>query len=132
MYSRSGGVGRDRRGDYLSEDERMPPKRHTSEMIPPNYGGSAFGRFEPDDGNAGEIRGEHFDADGGRRPSGPPAECDRRDPRPPRPSGGLIPGGLQGDDVLLLGLLALLLAGGADDDIIIMLVFLLVSTLAKR
>lgn len=132
MYSRSGGVGRDRRADNYRGEERMPPKRHVSEMIPPNYGGSVFGRDEIFD-RTGEDSGNRTEAGEKQRsmPEPPAREeaCEDFEARRPRP---LMPGGLQSDDVLLLGLLVLMLAGGADDDIIIMLVFLLVSTMARR
>ena len=140
MYSRSG-------GDERRIQERMPLKRHSSDMIPPNYGGSAFRRADRGDGDETDPG-----VTGGRRPpvpenGPPPCPCDDRGscerPGCGKPEGGRpplrphrpeppIPGGLRGDDLLLLGLLILLLAGGADDDIVVMIAFLLVSTLKDR
>ena len=124
MYSRS---GRDRRP---GGEEIMPPKRHTSDMIPPNYGGSVFFRdrrrpdLPPDDGPRREECVDREECERCERCDEP--RCSERPPVRP------APGGLQSDDILLLGLLVLLLAGGADDDIIVMLAFLLVSTMRGR
>ena len=140
MYSRSG-------GDERRIEERMPLKRHSADMIPPNYGGSAFRRADRGDAD-GTGRGEDREPRTPVPENGPPpcpcddrGSCGRPDcgipeggrppSRPHRPDPP-FPGGLRGAALLLRGLLVLLLAGGADDDIVIMIAFLLVSTLKDR